>query len=444
MQYDLIMLDRDGGEHVIHYDNSTSALTHASGEPVIANLANQEWPTDFTRVSPVEPARKSRNVVRLRIQLGLKCNMHCSYCLQHHERPFAVKTDIEDAKAFIANLDGWLVGSPEKIEFWGGEPMLYWPTIKYLVEQLHIKFPNAFYVMVMNGTLLTDEVIDYAERFNIAIAISHDGPGQHLRGNDPLDDPEMVDRIKRLFTRRRGYVSFNPVIHSGNYDILAMLDWFKERFGNDVNVGCEDVVTMHGDGDIWEKGALTDKQLVDLQQNVMMAVIDGRGLQIGTFARTIDHLLRSIRFGRPSAAMHQACGMDRENHIAIDLKGNILSCNGAGALGQHYAGNISDMDAVRIKECWHWSYREECASCPVLQLCAGSCMCQEGANFYHSCNAHFHYYLGLMGGALYLLTGWVLKEVRGEILRPDPKICDEPDSKYRADMIARIYGKTAA
>jgi uncharacterized protein len=438
------MQDRDGGEHILRYDSDTSALAHENGEPLIANSGLQNWETEFARISPVEPGRKSRRVKRLRIQLGLKCNMRCAYCLQRHEQKYAVRTSLADAQAFIANLDTWLVGSPEKIEFWGGEPMLYWPKIKFLVEQLHAKFPKAFYVMVTNGTLLTEEVIDYAERFNIAIGISHDGPGQYLRGKDPLEDPKLVDLIKRLIARRPGYVSFNPVIHAGNYDILALVDWFKARFGDDVNVTAESVVTMHGDGDVYAKGALTDEQLRELQRNIILSVIDGRGLTIGTFAKTIDHFLRTVRFGRPSSAMHQGCGMDQEDQLALDLRGNVVSCNGAGAKGEHYGGNVRDFDAVRIKPCWHWSYREECASCPVLQVCGGSCMCLEGANWYHSCNAHFHYYLGLMGGALYLLTGWVLKEVRGEMLRPDPAICSVPDSKYRADMIARIYGESAA
>jgi hypothetical protein len=86
-----------------------------------------------------------------------------------------------------------------KIEFWGGEPFVYWKTFKPLAEAIAKKFsewkqPPKFSV-ITNGSLLTEDICAWLYAMGFSVAISHDGPGQYVRGPDPFDDPEAKKRI---------------------------------------------------------------------------------------------------------------------------------------------------------------------------------------------------------------------------------------------------------
>jgi uncharacterized protein len=87
--------------------------------------------------------------------------------------------------------------------------------------------------------------------------------------------------------------------------------------------------------------------------------------------------------------------MDRTNNLAVDLKGNVLTCQNVSAAatapnGQpHLIGQLSDLPGVQMKTATHWSQRRQCASCPVLQLCKGSCMFLEGQLWEAGCDAAY-------------------------------------------------------
>jgi uncharacterized protein len=40
--------------------------------------------------------------------------------------------------------------------------------------------------VITNGSILSDEIIDWLMMLDFAVAISHDGPGQSVRGPDPV------------------------------------------------------------------------------------------------------------------------------------------------------------------------------------------------------------------------------------------------------------------
>ena len=46
-----------------------------------------------------------------------------------------------------------------------------------------------------------------------------------------------------------------------------------------------------------------------------------------------DEYHASIQRQRPIEALGQKCGMDREAAIAVDLRGNVMTCRNTGAKG---------------------------------------------------------------------------------------------------------------
>jgi len=143
---------------VFVYDTDPCRLTGPNGQPVnLSRFAYQYMDApatdnDAPAFSPDAPIVGKDQPRILKIQLGLGCNYSCSYCSQGGQK--AENTGTADARDFLVNLDKWLTEAPEKIEFWGGEPFLYWHKIKVLVPALRERFPDARLSIVSNGSLL--------------------------------------------------------------------------------------------------------------------------------------------------------------------------------------------------------------------------------------------------------------------------------------------------
>lgn len=122
----------------------------------------------------------------------------------------------------------------------------------------------------------------------------------------------------------------------------------------------------------------------------------------------INEFYASIQRRRPIAALGQKCGMDSPDAIAVDLRGNVMTCQNTGAKGAHKIGQVADFDAIALDTATHFAFRDECMSCPVVQLCKGSCMFLEGEFFKQSCANEFAFNMGIMMAAVWHLTGMVV------------------------------------
>jgi uncharacterized protein len=431
----LTLLGRDGSATQAFYDQHTSRLTDSSGRPLvdvrsIPQHVPVEWREVF-RTSPETPASKSNKVERLKIQLGLGCNYSCSYCLQAAHVQKATSTSLTDAERFLGNLDKWLDGSRlGKIEFWGGEPLLYWRKVELLAPALAAKFPGVKFSMITNGSLLTPEIVDRLDALNFTVVVSHDGPGQHVRGPDPLaltcvDVDEATgkaswtighDGIRAAVTKLmpKGLMSFNAVMTPASYDVAAIVEWFRARIPNAV-VSLEGVVHQYGAD---PNASFTTDQLVDLTRKLTRQILDGSALACNAIGHKMRATLDSFINERPSFAIRQKCGMDREGFLAVDLAGNVMTCQNTGAKGQHKIGHVDNFDAIKLTTAWHWANRPECHTCPVLQLCQGACMYQTGPQWAASCNAEFAFNMAFFNVAIFALTGKVLERIDGDMIRP--------------------------
>lgn len=402
MWFDLTLEARDGSRHHVRYNPHTS---ECDGLPLPVN------PGTFAQVARVakdKPLGKSRAPRILKIQLGLSCNYTCSYCSQTFQIADATVSKLADVEHFLTQLDGWITDAPEKIELWGGEPFLYWAKIKRLIPALAERFPAARFSIVTNGSLLSREKLDFIAKHDIEITISHDGPGQHLRGPDPLDDPDKRRWIEILLAERPAKTGFNAVLTRGHHDLRALRAWFAEKVGPDIFVGLEGVVNVYDAATAVGTGRFEPSDLNSLTRSIFEAlVVDPDAFGLG---ERINAFYASIQRRRPIEALGQKCGMDRVDTIAVDLRGNVMTCQNTGAKGNHKIGHVGDFDAIALNTATHFAFRPECMSCPVVQLCQGSCMFLEGEFFAQSCANEFAFNFGIMMAAIYHLTGAVVRD----------------------------------
>lgn len=409
----LHMSDKDGNKKLLKYDQHTSSLTDENDIPLFTP-EDTKWNAAIT-INKELPGKKVKAPSRLKIQLGLGCNYSCSYCLQSSHIHKAAASSTADAQIFLKTLDTWLEGTPNQIEFWGGEPLLYWKKLEVLVPELKNRYPNARLLMITNGTLLTKEIVDQLVDWDFNVGISHDGPGQSVRGDDPFENPEIKENIDYAVVRlgEKQKMSFNAVLTTKSYDVEKVISWFKEIYPL-TPVTFEGVVHNHNNN---SDSMFTEEQLQDLTRNLTLQLIYKTAIA-GSIADKMNDFVLSLSKRRPSTALYQKCGMDREDQLAVDLLGNVLTCQNVGGKSEHKIGHVRSFDKISLNTSVHWSFREECQSCPVLQLCKGSCMYLEGNDWAASCNAEFAYNKAIMAGTLFHLTGMVLEKIEGTMIRP--------------------------
>jgi len=407
----------------LRYAPHSSALTNLDGTPVLADrqVAQQRTWEDAVRINPGQPGLKVANPSVLKIQLGLGCNYTCSYCNQSSQVESMAMTRTADAQAFLRDLDKWLEGTPSEIELWGGEPLLYFRKLQVLVPELDRRFPDAEISMVSNGSLLTQEILDFIAFYDIRITVSHDGPGQHLRGEDPFDDPVRSAMLMALWRERKvdNRMIFSSVLTPANSDPAAIRQWFVDRLDDEsVVTSLEGIVATHDDKALAGPGVWSSAQYQGLRESIASSFETGEALRIPALVQKARGFLQSIMQGTPSASMGQKCGMDRSDHVAVDLHSNVLTCHNTGANAEHGLGSALEMDAIRLTTSTHWSFRECCSHCPVLQLCGGSCMYLDGEQFAQSCENEYQFGMGVLDGTLRRALGLKLETIEGDIRRP--------------------------
>jgi uncharacterized protein len=420
MKFKIDVLQPSTGERrIVVYDNETSELTDEVGNALVAAYQVAER-SDAPRTSRSDPLGK-RSPRVLKISLGLSCNYACEYCSQRFV-PRASETNPGDIAGFLNDLDAWVRTPPERVEFWGGEPVVYIKTLRPLAEALRAKYPDASFGVITNGSLLTPEINAWLDRLGFSVGISHDGPGQHVRGPDPLADPvqreAILDLYRRLAPQRR--ISFNAMMNRHNLSRAAVVRFFVELTGDrDVPIGEGTVVDAYDEGGL--ANSLGPDDRYEFRGRAFREIRTGQAANFSVIKERVAAFVNSVRTRRPASSVGQKCGMDQPDAIAVDLRGNVLTCQNVSAEGvapngeRHRIGHVSDLSAARLKTATHWSHRSECPKCPVLQICKGSCMFLEGRLWEASCNNAYSDALPIFAAGLEFLTGYVPLYIEGDL-----------------------------
>jgi uncharacterized protein len=402
-------------EHVHYfYDNMTSELWDSEGnlidvKPMTPKKAFKEFPA----TSLTTPNGKSVAINTLKIQLGLSCNYSCEYCSQRFV-PNIEHSNTKLLDKFVNSLDNWLLYPPDTIEFWGGEPFVYWKNFKPLAETLRERFPFAKFIVITNGSLLTEEIIDWLDKLEFTVGVSHDGPGQNVRGPNPFDDPQKRELILKLFDRLlpKRKISINSMIHRENLDRGSIQKYFEEMFGKNKQFSIGEGAFV----DVYDEGGMKNTlqshaEHLAFRRISLESLADGTSNRFTVTYNRIQSWINSWGNKRPAYSLGQKCGMDDPYTVAVDLMGNVLTCqnvtvNARAPNGKsHRIGHVNKFDEIKLNTATHWKYREECSKCPMLQVCRGSCMFLEGEYFKKSCDTAYSDHLPFFAKAFESVTG---------------------------------------
>lgn len=146
----------------------------------------------------------------------LRCDHSCPYCQVSRQSENKSKFDMTKEMA-DKGID-FVFQSPSqaiKIEFQGGEPLLNFDLVKYIVSKVKDKNINEGrslqFVIATTMSLLTDNILDFCKEHSILISSSLDGPEELHNKNRPRKERDSYHRFISGLNKTREKLGFDQV-----------------------------------------------------------------------------------------------------------------------------------------------------------------------------------------------------------------------------------------
>lgn len=310
------------------------------------------------------------------LMLGNSCNFQCRYCIQHPLIHEPLKTEVSPRLfEFLINMAS-KNPFPIHLQFYGGEPLLYWPTIVEIVETLGSEASKFVFTTITNGKLLTADRVEWLNKHNVRVSVSWDGPHTvETRGHDVMSAPETRDNFLNLnqagisavisskaypweltegcnelykaYAARKGYglrINYDEIMDTG-LDCKDLLDMDYDRVFREMTLLCQEY----------------EKKLHNQDHNPVAAMIVESHIQ-----RIKNGIAKDCRFTK-------CCCVNGYSTLNVDMQGNLYYChNGTDRYGTIEGGFWPLLDKVM-----KWDRTREfdlvCRNCPVQSLCHNGC-----------------------------------------------------------------------
>lgn len=323
------------------------------------------------------------------LNVAHSCNLTCSYCfaaqgLYHGDQALMPYETGRQALDYLVAHSGSRCNL--EVDFFGGEPLLNWETVKALVaygrslEKPHHK--RFRFTLTTNGLLLDNEVMAFCNREMHNVVLSLDGrPTVHDRFRVDHRGRGSYARVVPLFqefVRRRGgkgyYIRGTYTRHNLDFlqDILHMAEL------GFTQLSMEPVVAEAGSPEALREEDLPMlfDQYEQLAQEMLRRYRAGQGFDFYHYQIDLTH----------GPCIHKrlaGCGSGSE-YLAVTPSGALYPCHqfvgdDAYRLGDVWQGIENDKAQEAFRSVNLLS-REECRACWAQLYCAGGC----AANNYHA------------------------------------------------------------
>ena len=312
------------------------------------------------------------------------CNLRCTYCYQA-EAPDREAGGAQQAMSremaqqavdFLFEHSGPL--EELVIVFFGGEPLLNFDVIRFVVDLATEKAKEAGkrvgFALTTNGTVLTDEVVRFLDEKEIGITVSMDGYQEiHDRyrrfSHDRPSYAIILPKVKRLLERPHS----RPVV--ARVTVAEQAGRVREILRHLIGLGFLEagfapVTTGHSDFQL-DDAAMNQllEEFRGLATEFVEAAKEGRFLG---FSNLID-LLVSLHQGE---VMNYPCGAGL-GLFSVDPEGRLYLCQRFTGQEDFRMGDIVggfDQERLaRFRQEAEISNKQECKECWARTTCTGGC-----------------------------------------------------------------------
>lgn len=391
-------LIREAGEYLL-FDNETVNIYKLNEKQGMrlekytdAELDSllQDVKEAVTKEEPRKERLECRRADRIVLVISQACNMGCKYCYAQ-EGSYGEKNkclmDFDTLKKSIKKVLEIFPEGVSRIQYFGGEPLINFELMKVATPWI-IEFFNKNNLespalsIVTNGTLITPEVNEFFNQYNVNVTISIDGNkeindiNRIFKNSSDSTYDRIIENLKHINKNRNYILMFEMTVDRENYlqyknngnkliDIEDLLKFKPDLFhivpaiwpeGHKCSFGYDDNFELMKDYFVSVAKFSTDKFGTDTPFNVM---------KIADMARRI------IKKDKKSVL----CGAGIEQ-FSVDVNGDIYPCFAFIGQTEFRMGNIEEDDISQFRKisqiCKANTYNtiDECKNCWANGLCS--------------------------------------------------------------------------
>lgn len=316
------------------------------------------------------------------IVVTLRCNHKCLYCHassgpennKELDMPIDLAKDVVDAifKTNNKNIN---------IEFQGGEPLLNWDVVKFIIEysreKQKIDKKNLQISLVSNFSLMTDEKLKFLLKNQVSLSTSLDGPSAvhnknrvYLAGNSYENVVKWLKKSLRLY--KKNCQTFLP----GALTTITRytLPHHKELVDEYVALGLHNIYIRNLNPfgfakKTWEQIGYSGEEFIDFYKKSMEYII---GLNLkGKKIReqlAVTFLTKMLTDRDPNHMDYRSpCGAGI-GQVAYNYNGDVYTCDEGRMFGR-----VGD-DSFKMGNVRENSFQELMESDVVKSMCLASCL----------------------------------------------------------------------
>ncbi len=291
------------------------------------------------------------------LKLGGRCNLHCKHC---HAEPM-------DYQFNPLIIDYIRQSGYKRITFSGGEPLLYYPLIKQIIEALGHDYQ---YKLMSNICLLRQDMVDFFNRYQVTIGYSFDG---YDSGRD-IGQPNL-----RAFAQLDRNTMSVTCYHK-NIDLFKLkrdVDKFIDRHGLKPRPSLyanfvHQTDSSETDDTTREDAKLYCKQLAEMIEPELMQLKSGK-IKLEN-ARHYCGTAYMALFNWWLPKQYKGLKCFNTNVHSMTISGKFLCCP---YTTKYEVGNfLTGIDWNKVNDL----VPEKCKQCSIWNICHGSCFANVSGN----------------------------------------------------------------
>lgn len=330
----------------------------------------------------VIPEMLQRNIDYVIVGVAETCNLRCTYCYAENGTYGQNSKKIISFQELKKMLFDLLEITPTGIKcfsFFGGEPLMGFNAIKKFVEfateylpQNNLPVPE--WGIVTNGTLITDEIIEFFNKHNFAVNVSLDGPKEINDITRVFADPtkSVFDVVEKNLSRikNKNFILSCQSTLNKNFFLMYEKGSYADYIEKMYSLGYDFVAPLIAQ---CPETAILDKSLEnklrmfyeDMVEYDFKLLISGENLRyVSSYTLTIIDRLTKPEY-------HLGCHMGCES-IYYSAQGKFYPCHLMYELGEPDIAKeelISEKNVKYIDKLKN----EDCKSCMAKNICFSWC-----------------------------------------------------------------------
>ena len=315
------------------------------------------------------------DLLSLSLMVSSGCNMRCRYCFNDGGTAPCDSNEVMNLEVAKTAVDFLVLNSTQTtlgIDFFGGEPLFNITLIREIVAYCTEKYSNVkwLFSMITNGTLITDDIVEFFVKYHFHIVVSYDGLLQDYQRKSAVEGRKNRELVRESV---RKLVAVLPKKDISIRCILThtMVPYIKEIVAEAKELG---VRVLFGP--------------VTLQQGNPMNMTDD---DYDIYLRDVEYLfaqyenwedvvgITSVPFivGTliKGAQRYYSCGVGIDQ-VGVSSTGNIYPCHRFIGVDGMEMGNIYDGINHEIYSQYAHRYVDNmngCDTCWAKYFCGGGC-----------------------------------------------------------------------